>query len=178
MGLELPRPVDRRSACGLGGPAAICLAVVLASFSGSAAAAEPAPATTPAASATAAKDPLPIVAPPRTISDITAILDTQKLDDPRGMQQNTRIANRKPPKGADKSTLARFYLERGQTAVYVGRAAQAIGDLTKANQLGVGLAVGDRIEILRLLSSLERVAGNHSRGLQYLKTAVRLSDAL
>ena len=41
MGAESPRPVDLRSACDLGWPAAICLAVLVASFSGSAAGAEP-----------------------------------------------------------------------------------------------------------------------------------------
>jgi len=37
------------------------------------------------------------VPPPRTISDITAILDQQKRDDPDGVAWSKALADRKPP---------------------------------------------------------------------------------
>ncbi len=72
------------------------------------------------------------VPPPRTISDITAILDQQKRDDPDGVARSKALADRKPPETTNAATLAEFYYQRGLAARDVGRTKQEIADLTTA----------------------------------------------
>ena len=48
---------------------------------------------------------------PRTISDITALLEQHKPD-PAKVQELKLAATREPPAGADKEALANFYYER------------------------------------------------------------------
>jgi len=66
---------------------------------------EVAPAAGPAA-------PVVFVAPPRTIADITAILDSEKPD-PQKIEKIRVAADAHPPSGLARDKLARFYYERG-----------------------------------------------------------------
>jgi CHAT domain-containing protein len=75
------------------------------------------------------------VAPPRTITDITAILDQQKPD-PAKADANRAAADREPPSGAGAAELARFYYTRGLAARELGRTRQLVADLRQAAQLG------------------------------------------
>src|SRR5690348_18455520 len=59
-----------------------------------------------------ASAPVAFVPPPRTIDDITAILDRQKPD-PAKLAANRAIADGQPPAGADAAALADFYFKRG-----------------------------------------------------------------
>src|SRR5437763_8377336 len=67
------------------------------------------------------------VPPPRSIADITAVLDSDKPD-PTKLARYTAQADAQPPAGASGSTLAKFYRDRAVAASQVGRAEQWIAD--------------------------------------------------
>ena len=78
---------------------------------------------------TASFEDTAFVAPPRTIKDITAILDQQKVADPEELARVVARADKKPPLAADAAVLASFYHERGNTAHILGREQQRLDDL-------------------------------------------------
>ena len=59
------------------------------------------------------------VPPPRTINDITAILDQQKRTTPEVVAREQ--ADEVPPGTTDRDTLAAFYFKRGLAAGEIGR---------------------------------------------------------
>jgi CHAT domain-containing protein len=67
-----------------------------------------------------------LVAPPRTISDITAILEQQKPDPAEVAKQST-IANAEAPADTKGAALADFYYKRAQARALLGR-TNALGD--------------------------------------------------
>jgi len=73
--------------------------------------------------------------PPRTIADITAILDQQKPD-PAKAEAARKAADAEPPAGLQGIPLAQFYYERGIASGDVGRIGQRVDDLRKAAQIG------------------------------------------
>src|SRR5437762_3288377 len=72
------------------------------------------------------------VPPPRTIDDITAILDQQPRANPAAAERARARADAAPPSTDDELTLRGFYYRRGLAASNIGRMQQAIDDLTKA----------------------------------------------
>lgn len=80
-----------------------------------------------AAAAALAKVNAPLVAPPRTVSDITAILEQQKPD-PAKIAELTATADAPVPAGAKGSELAAFHYKRGQARTLVGRSGDALAD--------------------------------------------------
>lgn len=72
------------------------------------------------------------VAPPRTIKDITAILDQQTVADPKESARMVAKADKIPPVTADPETLASFYWARGKAAKHIGRERQRLEDLRTA----------------------------------------------
>jgi CHAT domain-containing protein/tetratricopeptide (TPR) repeat protein len=73
--------------------------------------------------------------PPRTIADITAILDQEKPD-PAKAEAARKAADAQPPAGAEPRVLADFYFRRGLAAAELGRTAQRIADLKEAVRIG------------------------------------------
>jgi CHAT domain-containing protein len=73
------------------------------------------------------------VPPPRTIDDITAILDQQPRADPAAAARARARADEAPPSTDDELVLRGFYYRRGLAAAAIGRMRQAIDDLTKAS---------------------------------------------
>ena len=71
-----------------------------------------------------------IVAPPRTIADITAVLDDEKPD-PATLAKLRDEAEAEPEKGLSISDLAEFYLDRGNARTKLARNADAIADAKK-----------------------------------------------
>ncbi len=69
--------------------------------------------------------------PPRTIADITAILDQQKPD-PAAVAANKAKAEAAPPAGLAGVELARFYSDRGTAAGDLGREGPRLDDYRKA----------------------------------------------
>src|SRR6266404_6009326 len=98
---------------------------------------------------TASFDGQDFVAPPRTIADITAILDQQKPD-PAKVAANRAKADAEPPAGAGAAELARFYFNRGLAATELGRSKQRVADFREARRLGRE----SDIDITRILESL------------------------
>lgn len=81
--------------------------------------------------------PAGFVAPPRTIADITTVLDNEKPD-PATLAKLKADADSEPGKQA---SLADFYLERGTARSLLGRNMEALADGEKA--LAAALASGD-----------------------------------
>jgi CHAT domain-containing protein len=71
------------------------------------------------------------VAPPRSISDITAILDQQKPD-ATVIANRRRVADSEPPADATKAQLWTFYTQRSQARLELGRSTEAIADAEQA----------------------------------------------
>lgn len=100
--------------------------------------------------------PTTFVAPPRTITDITAILDSEKPDAAKIAKLKAE-ADAPAPSKASSAELAQFYYHRGNARSTLGRLNEAIEDANKA--LETGHSTGDA----HLLGRLEQFAG-----LQYL----------
>src|SRR5579863_8981832 len=123
----------------------------------------PATAAKPSAAEVAGDDAARLVAPPRTISDITAILEQQKPD-PAAIVKLAATADAPAPAGIMKGAeLADFYYKRAQARVSLGR-ADALDD--------AGLAVSNAasadydnlgIRYEQLLTRLLRDAGQNKR---------------
>ena len=67
------------------------------------------------------------VAPPLTITDITAILDSEKPNEAKIAERNAK-ADATPPTNISGDELARFYYERGSARALVGRDKDALAD--------------------------------------------------
>jgi CHAT domain-containing protein len=99
----------------------------------------------------------PFVAPPRTIADITAILDQEKPD-PKLLAKLRGEADAPPPTGASKAALATFYYNRAHARVNLGHNRDATTDAERAVQYAKGVVKTE--ELGRLLFLL---------GLQYMR---------
>ena len=75
--------------------------------------------------AAAARAPAILVAPPRTISDIAAILDQQKPDAAK-IAELTTMAEAPVPGGLKGLALADFYYKRAQARALLGRSDDAL----------------------------------------------------
>jgi CHAT domain-containing protein len=102
------------------------------------------------------------VAPPRTVSDITAILDQQKPD-PAGVARLVAAADEAAPAGLKGADLADFYYKRAQARTLIGR-GDALDDAELAVKNASGADYnnrGSRYE--QLLARLLRDAGQDKR---------------
>src|SRR5262245_4113415 len=71
------------------------------------------------------------VAPPRTIADITAILDQEKPDPAKRAKAEAQ-AVAEPAAKADRATLKDFYFRRAQARASLGRLKDAVADCERA----------------------------------------------
>ncbi len=78
-----------------------------------------------------------LVAPPRKVSDITAILDQQKPD-AEAIEKLNAAANTEPPKSLKGNELGDFYYKRAQARASLGRNAEALTDGDQALVYGKG----------------------------------------
>ena len=116
------------------------------------------------------------VPPPRTIADITAILDQEKPDAAK-IAQLTAAANAQPGPGLDERAMAEFLLARGGAALTLGRSQQSLADLGKAVDLAKhGTDNAQTINALIQLSQAERRAGDSAHMLQHQQEAA--ADAI
>jgi CHAT domain-containing protein len=81
--------------------------------------------------------PAGFIAPPRTISDITAILDSEKPD-PALIEKLKVAADAKPSGKESRAELSQFYFDRATARSQLGRLADAIVDGNKATEAGRG----------------------------------------
>jgi tetratricopeptide (TPR) repeat protein len=82
----------------------------------------------------AAELPTSFVAPPRTINDITAILDGEKPD-PAKLRKLKAEAEEAAPRGGSPTDLARFYYRRGTARASLGQLKESIADAELATSL-------------------------------------------
>ena len=121
------------------------------------------PRQTPTAADIAKIAPVSLVAPPRTVSDITAILDQQKPD-PARTEQLQAAADAAAPGNLKGLQLADFHYKRGQARAQLGRNEEALADAELAVSNGKGAdysAVLSRYE--QFLMRRLRDAGQHKR---------------
>ncbi len=115
----------------------------------------------------------PFVPPPRTINDITAILELEKRDDPGGAAEARARVDEPPPATGDAAALANFYYRRGLAAQRIGRHGQGLGDLAKAVGYARSLPRATELEILSQVSSAEMINGDIPRSVEYARQAIR-----
>ena len=125
--------------------------------------------------AVAPQDATPVqpvfVAPPRTIADITAILDSEKPDE-------TKVAARKatadamPPKGESAAKLVQFYYDRGNARAFLGRNKEALADGLQA------LAVGKGAIEFRQVSRIQQFVALQYRALGDLKQSIATFESI
>jgi CHAT domain-containing protein len=106
------------------------------------------------------------VAPPRNISDITAILDQQKPD-PSRAARNKAAADANPP---TSGPLGQFHYQRAQARAALGRTDEAIADAQKAISLG-GDFQTEVSRYMQFLAQQYRITGN-------LKGAIETEQAI
>jgi len=130
----------------------------------------------PSAAATAPLQPV-FVPPPRTIADITAILDGEKPD-------AAKIAKRKadaeaaPPKAASASALAQFYYDRGNARALLGRNKDALADGLQALAAAKGGVEFRQLTRVRQFVSLQyRELGDPKDGIAMSDLIVRDGNA-
>jgi CHAT domain-containing protein len=115
------------------------------------------------------------VAPPRTIADITAILDQQKPD-PQVARKLRADSDATPPNGADRAALARFYFNRSQARSLVGDLQAAVADAEKAVQQGRGALDLREFGAMRHNVAVQyRLMGEPKKALEVLQATARES---
>jgi len=115
------------------------------------------------------------VPPPRTINDITAILDQQRLADPEAAARARARADQPAPTSTSPVTLAEFYYQRGLAARDIGRTSQEISDLTRALDWAERGGASPRAEwdsIAANLAWAELTGGKYSRAEAILQRLV------
>ena len=121
--------------------------------------------------------PVSFVPPPRTIDDITAILDRQKPD-PVKLAANRATADAQPPAGAAAAALADFYFKRGLAATELGRIQQRISDFKQAADLAekASLPKGTHLVYLQRLTFAYDAAGDYKNALEVVRARQRLVE--
>ncbi|WIM05143.1 MAG: CHAT domain-containing protein [Candidatus Nitricoxidivorans perseverans] len=102
--------------------------------------------------------------PPRTIDDVTRLLEHYKPD-PTVAEKLRAEADAVPPAAVDRDVLFRFYWLRGLAAGKIGRIDQQIADLRKAAEYAEK-GTADTVRMLRNLASAETQGGNLLNGVR------------
>lgn len=121
------------------------------------------PARRPTGPGAAAK--ASFVAPPRTIADITAIIDREKPD-PKVIAALRARADANPTGKESRAALAQFYLDRGNARSQLGRLKEAVADGEQAVKAGRGAVHVDLLgRILQFLGLQHYNAGEIRKAL-------------
>jgi CHAT domain-containing protein len=113
------------------------------------------------------------VAPPRTIADITAILDGEKPDQAKIVQRRAE-ADALPPVGVSPAKLAEFYFDRAEARALLARNKEALADGLQALAIGEkGLDVGVLGRVRRLIAQQYRALGDPKNAIAILEAQVR-----
>lgn len=108
--------------------------------------------------------------PPKTVNDITAILDQEKLTDPRAEAEARAIVAMQPPADVSSSVLADFFQKRGKAARQIGDVRRELNDLKEAERLSRETGQS-RAQILWDLSRAEIFAGNFADSIRHRQEA-------
>lgn len=132
----------------------------------------PTEAAPKAASSTTAL-PAGFVPPPRTIADITAILDAEKPD-LKKIEKVKSDADRMPTGKESKQELAQFYYDRANARSQLGRLADAIADANRAAEVGRGVVDFNMMGRLMLFAGLQyATAGDPKHALEIYQRVLR-----
>jgi CHAT domain-containing protein len=117
------------------------------------------------------------VAPPRTVSDITAILDSEKPD-PVQIAKLHDEAEEVPPSNASREELARFYYRRGNAHAKLGHLNMSIADAEKAIDTGRGVIDANLLGRLQQFAGIQySAAGNPKRAFEIFQRQIRDANA-
>jgi tetratricopeptide (TPR) repeat protein len=117
-----------------------------------------------------------LIAPPRTITDVAAILDQEKPD-PEKIASLKADADKTPPPNASQEALAKFYYERAQAHAALSQFENAISDAGQAIELGKGAVENAVLARYRqFLVTQYWQLGEPKKGLQILLTWAREAD--
>jgi hypothetical protein len=119
---------------------------------GKAAPAAPVAAAPPPPSGALSVQPT-FVAPPRTIADITAILDQEKPDAEK-ISARKAEADAVPPASAAPAALAQFYFDRAAARAIFGHNQDALADALQA--LDAARSIGDFSRIINAMHAVAR----------------------
>jgi CHAT domain-containing protein/tetratricopeptide (TPR) repeat protein len=114
------------------------------------------------------------IPPPRTIADITAILDQEKPDVAR-ITKLRADANAKPTAAVDQEGLWKFYFDRARARRLLGRIGDALADCEKAMEMG-HLQPADLWNIQNYIVQLLNLRGEPHRLLNVLAEMEREYD--
>jgi len=113
------------------------------------------------------------VAPPRTISDITAILDSEKPD-VKLIEELKSDADSAPTGKESREDLAQFYFDRANARSQLGRLAESIVDANKAVEIGRGAVSANMMGRLMQLVALQySAAGDPKKALDVFQQQLR-----
>jgi CHAT domain-containing protein len=141
----------------------------------------PAPAApkadTPALPAGTAPVQPAFVAPPRTITDITAILDNEKPDEAKIAQRKAE-ADATPPSNLAESKLTQFYYDRGAARALLARNKDALADGLQA--LAAAIKAGaDHVQLVRIRQFVAlqyRALGDPKNSIATFESILREAD--
>jgi CHAT domain-containing protein len=118
----------------------------------------------------------PFVPPPRTIADITAILDQQKQD-PKHLAHLRAAAYAAPPAGVGSAALSKFYYDRANIRADLGRNREALADALKGIEVGQGhIDLGDLGRLRDMVALQHMREGEPKKALPILLQNVRENE--
>ena len=115
------------------------------------------------------------VPPPKTIADITRILEQQKWKDLERLEEMRLVADEKPPVTRDPDELAKFYYNRGETADHLGRGNQALADYHKAaEQFRLSNNHKMRSNVIESAAYVTYYFGNYSDSIEGVRKSIEI----
>lgn len=105
--------------------------------------------------------------PPKTIDDITEILDKQELADSESIKRARAKAHSARPAGVDGTELAKFLRQRALAARDIGDVRRQFADLREAEGLSRDADAETKMDILLDLSVAEILAGNFADAIRH-----------
>jgi CHAT domain-containing protein len=125
----------------------------------------------------AATPPGAFIAPPRTISDITAILESEKPD-PKLIDELKAKAEAQLPANGSPAELARFYYARGNARAQLGRLNDALADANKAIEVSRGAVDANLMARLAQFAGLQYSdAGDPKQAFAIFSRQIREANA-
>ena len=115
------------------------------------------------------------VPPPRTITDVTEILNQYKPDAAQLSALKASVAAQ-PPAGAPPRALYEFYLNRGRAAGELGMFAQQLSDLQEAVNIG-DQNKADNYRALQELRGAQSNVGNYRSAMEYAQRQLKAQTA-
>jgi hypothetical protein len=116
------------------------------------------------------------VAPPRTVADITAILDSEKPDKAK-IAKRQADAEAIPPSNVSASKLAQFYYDRGNARALLARNKEALADALQALAAAKGGVDHKQLVRIRQFIGLQyRAVGDPKNAIAVLDSIVREAD--